>query len=283
MNDQRSGRDSGCDSGAAQEAQRQALLLRVLWRQAPEAALSGWLRDAPPRMACGVSAYRANGAAIASRALAAAFPTVAELVGAEAFEALSRAFWQAVPPLRGDLAEHGAGLADFIAADAQLADVPWLADSARLDWAVHRAECSADATSPPEGLQRLGSDDPGALCLRLQPGTTLVASRWPIGTIWQAHRDAADDRFAPVREALAAGRSESALVWREGWRARVTPLAPPDAAFTEALLAVRPLAEALDAAGPDFLFEPWLLDALRHGRLAAVLPIEPHPLSGDVR
>jgi hypothetical protein len=254
----------------AHEAQRQALLLRTLWRRSPDAVLAGWLRDAPARAARGLSAYRSNGAALAARSLAAAFPTVAQLVGEDSFEALAAAFWHAHPPVRGDLAQHGATLPAFIAADAQLADVPWLADSARLDWAVHRAEASADAEEPPAGLERLGTDDPDTLCLCLRPGVALVASRWPVATLWQAHRSTADDRFQAVREALAEGRGEAALVWREGWRAQVAPLPAADAAFTQALLAGQPLLPALDAAGADFAFEPWLLDALRHGRLAAV-------------
>ena len=269
------------DTAVAHEAQRQALLLRTLWRQAPDGLLAGWLRDAPARAARGLSAYRSNGAAIAARSLAAAFPTVMQLVGAESFDALAATFWHASPPARGDLAEHGAGLPAFIAADAQLADVPWLADSARLDWAVHRAESSADAAGAAAGLERLASDDPATLCLRLQAGTALVDSRWPIATLWQAHRSTADDRFAAVREALAAARGEAALVWREGWRAQVAPLPPGDAAFTRALLAGQALAPALDAAGADFNFEPWLLDALRHGRLAAVHAHGADPFTGD--
>lgn len=271
------------DAGRAHEAQRQALLLRALWRQAPDAALTGWLRDSPQRLARGLSAYRSNAAAIAARALAAAFPTVAQLVGSESFDALAAAFWHAEPPARGDLAEHGSRLPGFIAADAQLADVPWLADSARLDWAVHRAESSADVADPPEGLEQLASHDPDALRLLLQPGTALVDSRWPVATLWHAHRSTADDRFAAVREALAAGRAEAALVWRAGWRAQVSALSPPDAAFTAALIAGQSLAQALAAAGADFVFEPWLLDALRHGRLAAVTTDGATALPGDIR
>jgi hypothetical protein len=271
------------DADLAHEAQRQAMMLRALWRRAPDAALAGWLRDGPARVARGLSAYRANSAAIAARALAAAYPTVAQLVGADSFDALATAFWHASPPARGDLAEHGAGLPDFIAADAQLADVPWLADTARLDWAVHRCEASADADGAPLGLERLASDDPATLLLRLQPGMALIDSRWPIATLWQAHRSSADDRFAAVRDALAAGRGEAALVWRDGWRAQVTSLLPADAAFTAAVLAGQALVQALDAAGADFAFEPWLLDALRHGRLAAVHSHGADPSPGDFR
>ncbi len=271
------------DVEIAHEAQRQALLLRALWRQAPDAALAGWLRDAPERRARGLSAYRSNAAAIAARSLAAAFPTVAQLVGAGSFEALAAAFWHAHPPLRGDLAEHGAGLPAFIAAAAQLADVPWLADSARLDWAAHRAEASADAAEAAAGLDRLASEDPATLCLRLQPGTALLESPWPVATLWQAHRSSAEDRFAAVREALSEGRGESALVWRAGWRAQVTALPEADAAFTRALLAGGSLAAALEAAGANFNFEPWLLDCLRHGRLAAVHTHGADPSHGDAR
>jgi hypothetical protein len=271
------------DVALAHEAQRQALLLRALWRRAPDAALAGWLRDEPARLARGLSAYRSNGATIAARALAAAFPTVAQLVGAESFDALAAAFWHAMPPVRGDLAEHGAGLPDFIAADVQLADVPWLADSARLDWAVHRAEASADAAGPATGLEHLGSHDAAVLRLLMQPGTALVDSRWPIATLWQAHRSTADDRFAAVRTALAAGVGEAALVWRDGWRAQVTNLPVAEAVFTAAVLAGQSLAQALDAAGTDFAFESWLLDALRHGRLVAVDSHGANLLPGDTR
>lgn len=266
-------------AGGEHEALRQQMLLRVLWRQGSEASLSGWLRDAPQRQARALAAYRANGEAVAARALAAAFPTVAQMIGADSFEALARAHWRRVPPTCGDMATYGAGLADAIAADEQLADVPWLADCARLDWAVHRIEGAADAP-PPQGLERLGTDAPESLAIVLQPGTALIGSPWPVALIWHAHRSDAADRFDAVRAALAAGTGEQALVWREGWRPRVTALDAGDAAFTAALLQQLPLAAALDAAGPDFSFEPWLLDALRHGRLTAVLP-HPHDHSGE--
>lgn len=267
-----------CDT----EAQRQQLLLRVLWREAPDSALAGWLRDAPPRVARGLSAYRSNGEALAARALAASFPTVAELIGDDNFAALARAYWRQQPPTRGDMAAYGAGLAEMIAADDRLADEPYLADSARLDWAVHRTEAAADVHQPPVGLQRLGTDDPAALTMVLRPGLVLLSSRWPVATIWQAHRSADPQRFAPVREAFAQQRGEHALVWRDGWRPRVSVLAEPDARFMQALLAASPLATALDAAGDEFAFEPWLVQALQHGWLAAVLPCPDHA-AGDER
>ncbi|WP_395699878.1 putative DNA-binding domain-containing protein [Aquabacterium sp.] len=270
-----------CDAACEREAQRQQLLLRTLWREAPDATLAGWLRDAAPRQARGLSAYRANGEALAARALAAAYPTVAELIGEEAFAAVAARHWRERPPTCGDMALYGAGLAEALAADAQLASEPYLADCARLDWAVHRAETAADAHAPPEGLQRLVTDDPAELALVLRPGLVLLASRWPIVTIWQAHRSHAEDRFAPVREAFAQQRGEQALVWREGWRPRVSALADAEARFTQALLGAQPLAVALDAAGEGLDFEAWLMQALQHGWLAAVLPCPPHAAAAE--
>jgi hypothetical protein len=254
------------EAARQREALRQQMLVRALWRDAPSGVLAGWLRDADP--APGLAAYRANGGASAERALAAAFPTVEQLVGAESFAALARAFWHEHPPERGDLAWLGGRLPEFIEASESLDAEPYLADCARLDWAVHRAESAADAPAGACGLELLARHDPQQLVLGLRPGTALVSSKHPIATIWLAHRSDAEHRFEPVRLAFAAGVGEHALVWREGWRPLVQAIAAPDAAFTRALLDGASLAGALQAAGDGFTFEAWLLDSLRDGRLA---------------
>lgn len=257
------------------EALRQRLLLRALWADAGPEALAGWLRDAPPRRARALQAYRANAGALAERALAAAFPTVAQLVGEESFAALARALWFARPPQRGDIAQWGAGLPGFIADAPQLADEPYLADVARLDWAVHCAEQAADQGAV-VGLQQLALADPAGLRLRLAEGLALCDSAHPVASIWLAHRRTDEDRFAQVRAAFAAGRGESALVWRDGLQARVQALPEADARFMRALWQAQPLGAALDAAGTGFDFGQWLPQALQGGWLAAV-----EPSSGD--
>ena len=254
----------------AAEARRQRLLLRVLWGDAPLEALAGRLRDAPQRAARGLQAYRANAGALAERALAAAFPTVAQLVGAESFAALARAFRQAHAPERGDIAQWGEALPAFIAAAPQLADTPYLPDVARLDWRVHAAEQAADAGAGVDGLQRLAEADPAALWLRPAAGLALVASPYPVASIRQAHRSDAADRFAAVRAAFARGQGEAALVYRDGFVACVSVLPESGARFVQALLDGLTLGRALDAAGPDFAFDGWLARALRQGWLRSV-------------
>jgi hypothetical protein len=256
----------------SRELLRQQQLLRALWRRGSDSQLVPWLQEHGERAAHGLAAYRGNAAAIAERALAAAYPTVQQLLGDQSFAQLARAFWHRVPPQRGDLAQWGESLPDWLAADAQLVSEPYLADVARLDWAVHAIEHAADVASPPPGLQRLGDCDPAQLRLHLRPGLALLRSAWPIVAIWQAHRaDASSDRFEPVRRALAEGVQQTALVARDGWRGSVVAIDELSvAAFFEALLRGATLAHALDAAGSAFAFDRWLGDALRRQWLAAI-------------
>jgi hypothetical protein len=72
----------------------------------------------------GLKSYQANGHALAQRALQAAYPVVAQLLGEESFADLARALWHAQPPIRGDIAHWGGGLAVFLEASAQLRKSP---------------------------------------------------------------------------------------------------------------------------------------------------------------
>lgn len=258
---------------AEREALRQQMLLRALLGDARPGVVTGWLRDGAAT-ARGLAAYQANAGALAERALAAAFPTLQQLLGEASFAGLARSFWRARPPQRGDVATWGGELAAFIADDEDLAPEPYLADVARLEWAVHEAERAADA-GPPTGLERLEGHDPASLWLRLAPGTVLVESPHPVATIWHAHRSDAPDRFAPVRAAFAAGRGESVRVVREGWRATVAAVGSDEARFTAALLAGRPLGDALSEAGSGFDFGVWLVAALQGQWLAGVSTTPP--------
>jgi hypothetical protein len=256
------------------EALRQHMLVRVLWREAEPDELRGWLRQPAAAAGHGLAAYRGNAGAIAERALAGAYPTVAALVGDEAFAALARDFWQHDAPERGDLGEWGATLPDFIAASAALASEPYLADSARLDWCVHQATRAADAPAAPPALDALAGIALETLRLRLRPGCALLTSTWPVAAIWQAHQSDAPDRFDDVRAAFAAGRGDHAFVWRDGFAVQVDALDGASAAFTRSVLGGASLADALDAAGDGFAFDQWLARALRQRWLVALQPME---------
>ncbi len=249
------------------EQERQQWLLRHLLAREGEAAQQPLLAGDSTRRARGWQAYEANAGASAERALQASFPTVRLLMGDDSFAALARAFWQSQPPQRGDLAWFGEGLPGFIAASEQLADVPYLADCAQLDWAVAQAERAADDAPELHTLSMLGEHDPAALHIDLPPGMAVLPSAYPIVSLWEAHHRPPDgtDAFADVRVALRDGRGENALVVRQGWRGGVGRLDAPTVRWLRGLLRGLSVSQALAEAGEGFDFEHWLLGVVRDG------------------
>jgi hypothetical protein len=244
------------------EARRQSELLAAIAGSAVPLSV----REPQARAARGLQAYRANAEALAERALGAVFATVQPMVGEENFQHLSREFWQAHPPLRGDVGEWGDVFPEWLDKHAAMARWPWLGDCARLDLALHHNERAADAVFDAASLALLESTDPAQLVMQLMPGTTLLRSRWPIATIHAAHHvDEAHSEaaFANVRAALDEERGEQVLVVRHGWRAQVHVLAQPDADWADSLLAGANLAVALERAGEQFDFATWLATAVR--------------------
>ena len=266
------------NAAALREHDRQQQLLSVLWRRQDAQVLDSWMRGAGlPRAGAGVDAYRRNAGASAERALAAVFPVVQQLVGEETFAAMSCAYWHAQPPRRGDLAQLGAGLPPFIASDPQLADAPYLVDIARLELALSAAESAADIPPDPDSLQRLADADPASIRAVLQPGVSVVASQHPIVTIRAEHRAATAEAFDAARQALSDARSETAFVWRDGWRARCVAIDEATARWTCAVLDRATLGMALRHAGTEFDFAAWLARAIRLRWLHAAQPTETSP------
>ncbi len=234
------------------EACRQRELLAALAAPQADAATSP-----------GLQAYRSNAHAAAERALGTACPTLRALLGGENFAQLTREFWHAHPPLRGDLGEWGAALPEWIAAHPGLAEWPYLADCARLDLALHHCERAADAVFDAASLRLLSTTEPAQLSLRLMPGVRVLASRWPLASIHAAHAGSDEQLFATARELVQRGQGEAVVVAREGWRGVVHRIEAPGLAFMQALRDGADLARALDEAGGDFDFASWLGDALR--------------------
>ncbi len=253
------------------EHARQQALLQALWRRAPEAALAPWLRPGALQQR-GLQAYRANAGANAERALAAVFPTVQALVGEESFAALARACWHALPPDKGDMACFAQALPAFVDHDVQLADVPYLADVARLELLLAQAEAAPDAAAGAAEFELLAEAEPEALRFVLVPGAALLRSAWPVVSLWQAHRpgEGAGAHAQAARRALQAGEGEAAFVWRQGWKARLQAVDAPVAAWCDALLGGASIGSALQAAGAGFDFEAWLLQALPQGWVLGV-------------
>ncbi|MBK7003390.1 MAG: putative DNA-binding domain-containing protein [Rhodoferax sp.] len=250
-------------------AQQQALLNALLAWPADD-AMKEVAAFAHPPSARGLKAYQANGHALAERAMQAAYPVLTQLLGEESMGALARAFWHAYPPVRGDVAQWGGGLADFVQASEQLADEPYLADVARVEWALHQAACAADAALDGTSFALLTRHDARALQLRLVPGCSLVESPWPVVSIITAHQNAGSTPdLEEAGRRLRAGLAECAVVWRQGLRPQVALCSPAEAAFVRAVLAGASLSSALECAG-DLAFNLWLPAAVQSGLVVGV-------------
>lgn len=250
------------------ESERQRGFLSALRDSGNALPVAAVALPAADRLA-GLRAYRANAQAIAHRALIAAYPTVERLLGDEPMKALARDLWRAHPPVRGDLAWFGAELSSWIGGVTELAEWPWLADVARLDWALHCAQSAADPPDLPEGLTLLAEHDPLQLAVILVPGSACVVSSWPVHAIW-------DSQARGAGEAPEPGVAETAWVWRRGHSACVSTLGPGESALHQSLLAGQSLGLAWDSAStadPDFDFPAWLTRALREGWLAGIHPL----------
>ena len=260
------------DAAVVHEAQRQRDLIAAFDADMPM-GVDMRLHEAGARAGRGLEAYRANAEANAERGMVAVFPTVRTMVGVDDFKHLAREFWQACPPLRGDLGEWGAEFPGWLAGHAAMSAWPYLADCARLDLALHLSERAADAILDAASLSLLETHDPERLCLRFMPGVSMVSSPWPIAIIHRAHQvtgDEAAQAFLAVREALAASSAESVLVARDGWRAVVHRLDGLDAGWTQSLLDGTSLGVALTQAGEGFDLAGWLSRALRGSWLKGV-------------
>lgn len=247
-------------ASGSEAARQQALLAAVRGRSANPADVG--LAEADERARAGLQIYRSNAWALAERALAAAFPTVQALLGTADFKRMAGAHWNDAPAERGDIGLWGGGLPRWLAEQRALAQWPYLADCAQLDWLRHVCERAADAEFDARSLEKLASTDPAALRLVLMPGVAVMASAWPVASIFEAHQGAAPN-FDAARDAIEQHRGEVVLVARSGWRARVHRIDLPTLEWTNHLLAGTRLSQALDCAGPAFDLSAWLARALR--------------------
>jgi hypothetical protein len=244
-------------------ARQQQLLLDALLAWPAGDAIKTIANEVQDSGARGLKAYKANGHALAHSALQAAYPVVAQLLGDESFADLAHALWHAQPPVRGDIAQWGQGLAGFLETSAQLQDEPYLPDVARAEWALHRCAGAPDADADLPTLALLTTHEPDQLHLRLAPGCVVLRSAWPVASILGAHLEGSPS-LQEAGAQLRRGEAQDAVVWRAGLRPRVRLALAGEADALQVLLNGGALAQALDAA-PQLDFGQWLPLAVQSG------------------
>jgi hypothetical protein len=207
-------------------------------------ATARWLVGDAALLERRLAIYRANMVASADKALTAACPVLRQVVGAEFFHALARAYQRAHPSASGDLGDFGAGFPDFLAAFEHTRSLPYLPDLARLEWAAHRAYGAADAVPwDPAALSAVDPDRQEQIRFTWSPGLAVVESAYPVVRIWTIHQPGHAGEFQVDWDA-----AERALVARDGFAVTVAAIGPGDAAFLVASLAGARLGDAAAAA-----------------------------------
>jgi Putative DNA-binding domain len=229
------------------------------------------------QQSAGLAVYQNNARMLSPQALAVAFPVLQMMLGEDNFVGLARLLWREHPPHCGDLGQWGADLPQFIAHGAaaqQLADEPYLADVARVEWALHQCARAADATTEPQSLALLMQHEPHHLRLSLCPAWALIESSYPVVSLVNAHApDATEHELQMAGQSLREGVAETALVYRQGFRPQVRQALPGEAVFLNKLAAGADLSTALDATlNADALdFSAWLPLAVQTGLLLGVV------------
>ncbi len=241
-----------------QSAFRDALLA------AEGAPPAGVIAGDPARAAARFAIHRATVLESLAIALGHTFPVTRAIVGEDNFRVLAAGFVRAAPPWRPSLAEYGGGFADHVAGHAgAMADFPFLAALARLEWTLNDAYFADEAPAlAADELAAVAPDDLPALRLALHPAARIVADdAHPIHTLWATETAPA----APLG-------GEAALVFRAEGRVQAARLGRGETVFLQALGAGAPLekaAEAALAAEAEFDLAAVLAAALARGAFAA--------------
>ena len=193
--------------------------------------------------------YRNNVHSSLINALADSYPVTRQLVGDHFFRAMAGLYIQAYPPISPLLHDYGSDLADFIQGFAPAAEVPYLADVARLERlrisAYHAIDAPvADPQAVVNQLQQLLSL--GNVRLQLHPSVATLRSDYAVVALWAAHQTT--DSIAKIDP----WHGQSALVLRNGLEVEVFCIDSGCVTFINSLNNDWPLemavAYALDAA-----------------------------------
>jgi hypothetical protein len=197
--------------------------------------------------------YRGNATASAHKALEAAYPVIAKIVGTEFFSGLAGQYRSRFPSSDGDLNEYGEYFAGFLADFAPARDLPYLPDVARLEWQVHRAHYAADvAPLDPARLACIQPENQLQLCPQLHPACAVLHSTYPLARLWQVHQDTFIGEF----EVDFSRGSGYVLVLRRRFKVEVALISDAEAAFLATARAGATLVTALSAAqSRDALFD----------------------------
>ena len=191
--------------------------------------------------------YRNTVAYTLSEALARRFPVIQRLVGPEFFAALAQAYLQDNRPRSPVLLEWGDSFAGYLSEFPPLANYPYMADVARIEFARGQAFHAADC--PPANAADIASLDPDTMGLALHPALRVLHLDHPAVSIWAANQP------GQATPQVSAQGPQIALIFRDrDFNVPVAAITRGDATMITALQAGAALTDsalAAQAIDPD--------------------------------
>ncbi|MEI5995814.1 putative DNA-binding domain-containing protein [Paraburkholderia bengalensis] len=178
-------------------------------------------------------------------ALRAVYPVVDRLVGEQFFDYTANRYIRDHPSQSGDIQRFGDSFPAFLASFPPAASLPYLSDTATLEWLAHEVFHAADhAPLPLSELSGLAGAECSTLRLRLHPACRLFASAFPVLKIWQVNQPE-----SPSDESIdAQAGGDRLLVRRVGFAVDIQALPDGEFAMLRALRAGQTIDDAYDLA-----------------------------------
>ena len=127
------------------------------------------------------SVYRNNVMDSLINALQTGFPVISKLLGEQNFKNIAGLFVRQHPPASPVINQYGDNFPAFLKDFKPLEHLPYLADTARLEFALRRSYHAADAKSVhPSEIDALSPEQLNAAELKMSPCAFLISSAWPI-------------------------------------------------------------------------------------------------------
>ena len=162
----------------------------------------------------GLEIYKTSLFANLSAVLGAGFPIVREVVGSACFNGLCRQFIPNHLPASAKLSAYGGAFPDYLASRAELAELPYLPDLAKLEWQIKRLLIAKDHPKDP------GFEPSAKPTLQLAPWAATFSACSNVVALRHWHYD----RISAPPAMTGCGRVQHWLLFRQGRQIADIPL-----------------------------------------------------------
>lgn len=217
--------------------------------------------DFDPR---GLAIYQKSLQASAVRALRITYPTVLKLIGDDVFAYATEQLIKQDPPSTGDWALWGEHFSTVLKQLDALQEFPYVADIARLDFALHILGREKDTAVDMNSMSLLATCELEELRIVLNPALKLFVSKFPIVDIYNANHSQesqVETYLTQAKQKLTEGSGQVALIYRPQYKPLLRILEPSEHDWLKLIQQGCCIGQSLDRlVGHDqnFSLETWL-------------------------